>query len=171
MMVRTWPTWLVAGGVVALLVAAAFDVLRSSGSSPSPSILAGSERSLVREQEPTSPPPRCTAQQVALRIENLGGSPALSLDHVWAGPCRTRRLPIDVALLDRAGKAVEATVDIPQAFAPATLSSDKALSAPFSYVYLCGEPKPAFAHANAGPYSARGRLPQNSGACLDDLGP
>jgi hypothetical protein len=108
---------------------------------------------------------------VALRIENLGSSPALSLDHVWAGLCRTRRLPIEVALLDRDGNAVEGTVDIPQAFAPATLSPNKALSAPFSYVYVCGDPKPVFAHVNAGPQSARGRLPRNSGACFDDLGP
>jgi hypothetical protein len=170
-------TWVVVGGIVSLLVVGAVDALRPSGTPTSaskttaaPKRPAGDQISLPVETE-SVPPPRCTAQQLALTIENLGGGPALALLHVWAEPCRTPRLPIEVALLDRAGHSVEATVGIQPAFPPTTLSSNVALSAPFTFVYLCGEPKPVFAVADAGPYSARGRLPRSYGACLEDLGP
>jgi hypothetical protein len=150
------------------------DVLTSSDRPSSTSPAPGSPETGDQRPQPVeaSPePPRCTAQQVALRVEDLGGSPGLALVHVWAEPCSTVRLPIEVALLDRSRSPVEATVNVQAAFAASTLSPDTALSAPFGYVYLCGEPKPVFAFASAGPYSARGRLPRGFGACLDDLGP
>ncbi len=114
---------------------------------------------------------RCTAQQIALRVEKLGGDLALALTHVWGAPCRTPRLPIDVALLDRAGKEVQATVGVQSAFAPTTLSPNVELVAGFNFIYLCGQPEPVRVVAEAGPYPARGRLPRGHAACLNDLGP
>jgi hypothetical protein len=114
--------------------------------------------------------PRCTAGQLALRVENLGGSPALALVHVWAGPCRTARLPIDISVFDRKGKRVQATVLIQRAFAPTTLSPNAEVIAGFNLVYLCGERKPVRVVAEAGAYPARGQLPHGY-ACVDDLGP
>jgi hypothetical protein len=115
--------------------------------------------------------PRCKTQQLAFRLQNLGGGPALALVHAWAGPCRTPRLPISVALLDRRGQAVDATVGVQPTFAPSALSPNAELSAPFNFVYRCGQPRPVRALAEAGPYSTRGRLPEGYGACLHDLGP
>jgi hypothetical protein len=175
--IQTRLTWVVVAGVAALLVAGVVDALRSSGSpassskaSPAPQQPVADQISLPTQEEDTAPPP-CTAQQLGLKIENLGGVAALALVHVWAGPCRTPRLPIEVAVLDRAGEPVEGTIGIQPAFAPTTLSPDGELSAPFSLVYLCGEPKPVRVAAEAGPYAATGRLPRRYAACLEDLGP
>jgi hypothetical protein len=176
---RSRLTWLIVGGVVSVLVAGAVDAFRGSPSRPEPvrnPYLAPSPAPAGAATPPgavsdDSKLPRCKTQQLALDIENLGGSPALALVHAWAGPCRTPRLPIDIALLDRAGHSVEAEISVQRAFAPTTLSPNAELSAPFSYAYLCGEPKPVRVVAEAGPYPARGRLAQIFGACLDDFGP
>lgn len=176
-MIRTPLTWALVGGLVALLVAGAIDVLRSSESPTSESKSTNglqrpaADRTNRRAETEGVPLPRCTAQQLALKIENLGGDPALALVHVWAGPCRTPRLPIEVALLDRAGRSVESAISVQPAFSPTTLSPNAELSAPFSAVYLCGQPKPVRVAAEAGPYPARGRLPRGYVACLEDLGP
>jgi hypothetical protein len=173
---RSRITWAIVGVVAVVTVAAVVDGLRSSRSpvssskaSPAPQQPAD-QISLPTEQESVAPP-RCSVQQLALKIENLGGVVALALVHGRAGPCRTSRLPIEVAVLDRAGEPVEATLSVQPAFAPTTLSPDGELSAPFSFVYLCGEPKPVRVVAEAGPYAARGRLPRRYAACVDDLGP
>jgi hypothetical protein len=114
---------------------------------------------------------RCATQQLALRVESLGGGPVLALVHVWGGPCRTPRLPIEMSLFDRKGTPVQATVGVQSAFAPTSLSPNVEVIAGFTVVYLCGERKPVRFVVEAGPYPARGRLPREYGLCLDDLGP
>jgi hypothetical protein len=178
---RSWLTWLIAGGVAALAIVGAVDALRDSPSRSKPplrnSYLAPSPAPAAQASERS---PRCTTQQLALRVEKLNGTPALELAHVWGQPCRTRRLQIEVGLLDRAGRPLEKyedahtyrlTVGIQRAFAPTTLTPNVAVSAPFSFDYVCGTPRPGWAVANAGPYFARGRLPRGYPACVDDLGP
>jgi hypothetical protein len=178
---RSWLTWLIAGGLGALVIVGIVDALRDSPSRPKPALrnphLAPSPTPAARANERS---PRCTSQQLALRVENLNGTPALELAHVWGQPCRTPRLQIEVGLLDRAGRPLEKyedgrtyrpTVGIQPAFAPTTLAPNVAVSAPFSFDYLCRAPRPAWAVANAGPYSARGRLPHGYPACVDHLGP
>jgi hypothetical protein len=179
---RSWLTWLTAGGLGALVIVGTIDALRDSSSRSKPALrnpyLAPSTAPAAQTNER---PPRCRRGQLALRVENLNGTPTLELAHVSGEPCRTPRLRIQVGLLDRAGRALESqedgltvqqTIGIQRAFAPTTLAPQVAVSAVFSqYVYLCGTPKPVWAVAEAGPYSARGRLPRGYGACLDDLGP
>jgi hypothetical protein len=178
---RSWLTWLIAGGVAAVAIVGTVDALRDSPSRSKPALrnsyLAPSPAPAARASERS---PRCAAEQLALRVENLNGTPALELAHVWGQPCRTPRLRIRVGLLDRAGRALERhedgrtyqqTVGVQSAFAPTTLAPQVAVSAPFSVVYLCGAPKPVWAVADAGPYGAKGRLPRGYPACVDDLGP
>ena len=116
-------------------------------------------------------PDRCAAQQLALRVANLGGGPALALVHVWGPPCRTPRLPVNVALFDRSGQRVEATIGIQSAFAPTTLSPSVEVIAGFNFLYLCGQRRPVRVVAEAGPYPTTGRLPHGIAACIHDLGP
>jgi putative effector of murein hydrolase len=69
-MIRTRITWLIAGGVVALLVVAGIDALRSSDSEATAS---------TRPASTTTPEaadlslPRCTRQQITVSIEIRGG--------------------------------------------------------------------------------------------------
>jgi hypothetical protein len=139
---RSWLTWLIAGGLGALVIVGIVDALRDSPSRPKPALrnphLAPSPTPAARANERS---PRCTSQQLALRVENLNGTPALELAHVWGQPCRTPRLQIEVGLLDRAGRPLEKyedgrtyrpTVGIQPAFAPTTLAPNVAVSAPFA---------------------------------------
>jgi hypothetical protein len=186
-MLRTRLSWLVIGGVAAVLVAAAVDALRSFESkTPSP------ERGLVRDAEregqtleevplaavaetETGPLERCTAPQLALRVERLGGTHFLALAHVWGSPCRTARIPIEVSLLYRKGDLVNpdtAGVSVsPQAFGSTNLSPGVEVIAQLHVSYECGERRPRLLLAEARPYVARNWLPQGHVACVDDLGP
>jgi hypothetical protein len=178
---RSWLTWLIAAGLGALAILGTVDALRDSPSESEPELrnpyLAPSPAPAAQASNRL---PRCRTGQLALRVENLNGTPELALAHVRGEPCLTPRLAIEVALLDRArhairirreGRVFQQTVGIQRAFARTSLSLNVGLSAPFSYVYLCGESKPLWAAAKAGPYSATGRLPREYGTCLHDLGP
>jgi hypothetical protein len=186
-MLRAPVTRLLMGGVAIIVVAAAVDAFRSFESRTPPT-----ERSLVRDADreghtaeevpqttareaETGPLERCTAQQLALRVERLGGSPFLALAHVWGSPCRTTRIPIEVALFDRKGNLVnpkKASVGVsPQAFGSTNLSPGVEVIAELHVSYLCGEPGPRRLLAEARPYVARAWLPRGYVACLDDLGP
>src|SRR5919201_1982854 len=104
-MIRTRLTWVIVGAVFALGVLAAIDVLRSSGApSSSQATPTRAEQFTFPSETESAPVARCKTQQLALKGENLGGSPALALVHAWAGRCRTPRLPIHIALFDRAGR-------------------------------------------------------------------
>jgi hypothetical protein len=70
-------TFVIVGGVVALVVAGSVDVLRRNGFSTSSSNATPTGDHAQAEQLPipetkAAPLARCIAQQLALRIENLG---------------------------------------------------------------------------------------------------
>jgi hypothetical protein len=186
-MLRTRLSWLVIGGVAVILVAAAVDALRSSGSK-TPSTERGLVRDGEREGQPveevplaaaaetgTGPLERCTAGQLALRVESLGGTHLLALAHVWGSPCRTARIPIQASVLYGKGNPVnpdKASAGVwPQAFAPTDLSPGVEVIAEVQMSYLCGTRRPRLLVAEARPYVARKWLPRGSVACLDDVGP
>jgi hypothetical protein len=185
-MLRTPITRILVGGVAVIVVAAAIDAVRSSESRTPPtegSPVRDADRegqaeevaqSTVAKTE-TGPLERCTAGQLALRVERLGGTLVLALAHVWGSPCRTARIPIEVALFGRKGNLVnpdEAGVGVsPQAFGSTTLSSGVEVIAELHVSYLCGAPRPRRLLADARPYVARKWLPRGYVACLDDLGP
>jgi hypothetical protein len=180
-MLRTRLSWLVIGGVAVILIAAAVDSFRSS-EPKAPSAegrLEGGRQTRSIEEVPvtavaeteTGPLERCTAQQLALQVERLGGGPVLALAHVWGKPCRTPRIRIELSLFDRKGEPVQAYTDIQQSFAPTSLSPNVEVIAGFQVTYLCGGQTPRRFVAEARPYVVRGWLPRGYGGCLDDLGP
>jgi hypothetical protein len=185
-MLRTRLSWLVIGGVAVILLAAAVDAFRSSGSKtpqPNGALQDGEQEGHAAEEAPqlavaeteTGPLKRCTAQQLALRVERLGGAPFLALAHVWGSPCSTARIPIEVALFDRKGNLVNpdtAGISVsPQAFGSTNLSAGVEVIAQLHVSYRCGGPRPRRLLAEAVPYVVRKWLPRGYVACLDELGP
>jgi hypothetical protein len=186
-MLRNRLSWLVIGGVAVILVAAAVDAIRSSGSK-TPSSESGLVRDGEREgqtvdevpqtavaETETGPLERCTAGQLALRVESLGGTHLLALAHVWGSPCRTARIPIQASVFYGKGNLVDpdkASVGVwPQAFASTDLSPGVEVIAEVQMSYLCGTRRPRLLVADARPYVARTWLPRGYVACLDDVGP
>jgi len=186
-MLRTHLSWLLVGGVVAVLIAAAIDSLRRS-ESERPRADGGLAQERGRKEEATEEAPlaaapetetapleRCTVGQLALRFEHVGGTPLLALAHVWGSPCRTARIPIEVALFDRNGNPVNAEKASasawPQAFGSTNLSPGIEVIAEIQMSYLCDERRPRRLLAEARPYVVRAWLPRGYGSCLDDLGP
>ena len=154
-------TWVVVAGLTALVVVAAVDALRGSDSKSTSTVPADTEASDL-----------CGPAQLFLRVERLGDGLALVLHHVSGGPCRTRRLPITLTLLDREGLPTKATAGITAAFRPTTHSPNVDVVAPFVVLYTCGTPAPETYAAEAGSYHGGGRLPDSNLVCIDaDLGP
>ena len=108
---RTRFSWLVTGGVAVILVAAAVDAIRSSEPSASSSIR---ETTTERPAGLTTPEslPRCTAQNIGVSIDVLGGTATIVVRHVWGRPCQLAPLPVRLSLTNRLGGRVPlATVE------------------------------------------------------------
>jgi hypothetical protein len=163
-------TWIIVGGLVALLIVAVADALRGS----SPKQEATAYVPLAPNSTPattTAPAPRCQTNQLDLRMESVGSDLALMLAHTEGQPCRTPRLRIDVTLLDGNGQRAKATTSIQEFFAPTDHFRNVEVVAGFTVLYTCGEAEPQRFVAGVGPYSEHGRLPRYKALCLDDLGP
>jgi hypothetical protein len=159
-------TWIVAAGIIALLVVAGIDALHRSGSTSS----LGS-KSVSATAAETAALEVCGPQQLMLSVDRLGDDLALALRKVGETACRTRRLPITLTLLDREGLPAEAATNIQQAFRPTTHSPNVEVFAGFAVLYKCGEAKPETYVAEAGSYHTGGRLPRTDAECLNALGP
>lgn len=110
-MLRTCLSWLVIGGVAVIVVAAAVDAIRSSGPSAlSPSRETATERSAreTRLAVVTTPEsqPRCTAQNIGVSIDVLGGAATIVVRHIWGRPCQLAPLPVRLSLTNRLGGRV-----------------------------------------------------------------
>lgn len=162
MTLRSGLTWAVGAALVALAITATVDALWSS--SPRAADLSGdvsgtsAGRGSGSPREPVDALPPCAAQNLALSIDVLGGSPFIALRHNWGKPCHLARLPVELTVRDRAGRPVrrvgsEASVsgDFPRAFVRLI---------GITYVPTCKQRGPFVAFVTVGPaYSARRRLP------------
>jgi hypothetical protein len=163
-------TWIIVGGLVALLIVGVVDALRCSPPKREATLyvpLAPNSTAATT----TAPAPRCLTNQLDLRMESVGSDLALVLAHTEGQPCRTPRLRIDVTLLDGSGQRAKATASIQEFFAPTDHVSNVEVVAGFTVLYTCGEAKPQRFVARVGPYHDHGRLPRHKALCLDDLGP
>jgi hypothetical protein len=110
-MTRARLTWVIASGVIAVLIAGTVDAIRSSEPSASPpSRETATERSagkttLAAVTTPESLP-RCTVQNLALSIDVLGGTATIVVGHVWGSPCHLAPLPVRLSLTNRFGGRV-----------------------------------------------------------------
>jgi hypothetical protein len=126
-------TWIIVGGLVALLIVGAVDALRGSPPKREATLyvpLAPNSTAATT----TAPAPRCLTNQLDPRMEPVGSDLALVLAHTEGQPCRTPRLRIDVTLLDGSGQPAKATASIQEFFAPTDDSRTSRwwLASPFS---------------------------------------
>ena len=186
-------TWIVLGALAAIVVAAAVDAFRSSGTrSSSPSKASSvpvpsgeppvTEPPPVVEVPPVEPPvtepplvvevppvepPRCTAQQIAVAIEVLGGSASIVVRHVWGKPCHLARLPIDLAVWDRSGRRVRLVRSgVAQSGIAGDFSPRFERLIDITYVRDCDYRGPFLAVVNVGPYGARATLSAKEIHCV-----
>src|ERR687891_220206 len=170
-------TWVVLGALAAIVVVAAVDAFRSSGTrSSSPSKASSvpvppgeppvTELPPVVEVPPVEPP-RCTAQQIAVAIEVLGGSASIVVRHVWGKPCHLARLPIDLAVWDRTGRRVRLVRSgVAQSGIAGDFSPRFERLIDITYVRDCDYRGPFLAVVNVGPYGARATLSAKEIHCV-----
>lgn len=174
-MLRTRFTWVVVGGILALAVAGTVDALLGSESGTAPETGAGlpqprsADALSVPAEVTTAPLPRCTAQQIAVSIDVLGGSATIAVRHVWGSPCHLPRLPIDLTVKDRAGNRVR----LPTTEGSETQSRVGGDFSPgfeqlinITYLPNCDQRGPFRAFVNVGPYFARRKLSGNEVGCF-----
>jgi len=180
-MTRRQLTWVIATGLIAVLIAGAVDAVRSSEPGSSPSRMATTERSAAREM--TIPVaarpvalPRCTAQNIGVSIDVLGGTAQVVVRHVWGRPCQLAPpLPVRLSVDDRVGRRVrlatlaggsvvqshvggdfspgfEQLIDIPYLAEPQLTSCDR--RGPFTAFVIVG------------PYSAQRKLSGSEVGCF-----
>jgi hypothetical protein len=179
-MLRTRLSWLAIGGVMVILLAAAVDAIRSS----EPSARSQS-RETVRERSageptlavPTAPEslPRCTAQNIGVSIDVLGGTATVVVRHVWGRPCHLASLPVRLSVTDRVGRRVrlaglEGDEDVQSRaggdFAP---GFEQLIDVPYlaePQLSNCDRPGPFTAFVIVGPHSAQRKLSGSEVGCF-----
>jgi hypothetical protein len=111
-MARTRLTWVIATGVIAVLIVGTVDAIRSSEpSASSASQKTATERSAAQETTfpgETTPQslPRCTVQHIRVSIEVLGGAATIVVRHVWGSRCHLAPLRVRLLVSDRVGRRV-----------------------------------------------------------------
>jgi hypothetical protein len=173
----------IAAGVIAVVVAGTVDALRSSEpSGSSASRKAVTERSAARAMTApveTTPEglPRCTAQNVGVSIDVLGGTASVVVRHVWGRACRLAPLAVRLSLTDRVGRRVRlAAVDEAHPDVQSRVGGD--FSPGFEQLidipYLaepqpgesCNRKGPFTAFVSVGSYSAQRRLSGSEVGCF-----
>jgi hypothetical protein len=99
-------TWLIAGGLLGLTVAAGVDALHGRSSISEPVLVVTTTTVSVQAAPRTDRLPTCTAPQLQIVIEVPGGSAAVALRHVTGSPCHLGRLPVKLTVRDRHGNLV-----------------------------------------------------------------
>jgi hypothetical protein len=109
-MTRRRLTWVIAAGVLAVSVAVTVDAVRSSEPSGSDRNRAMTEWSAGREtsaaQRKHEPLPHCTAQNIGVSIDVLGGTATVVVQHVWGRPCHLVPVPVRLSVTNRFGGRV-----------------------------------------------------------------
>jgi hypothetical protein len=167
-MTRTRLTWVIVGAVVALLVIAGVDALRSAMSETTASTTTASTTtaSASRRTAPTTTPeradlslPSCTRQEIAVSIEILRGIANNVVRNVGSSSCRLPQLGIELTIKDRAGKQVwqgELSAEESPFGGDFSPGFEQTVHFPSpNFVPHCFRRSPFLALATIGPYSVR----------------
>jgi hypothetical protein len=179
-MTRRQLMWVIAAGVIAVLVAGTVDAVRSEPSGSSPSPVATTEQSAAGATTipvETTPEgfPRCTVQNIGVSIDLLGGTAAVVVRHVWGRPCHLAPLTVRLGVTNRVGRRVRlATLDegpvvpshIEGDFSP---GFEELIDIPYlakPQLTSCDSRGPFTAFVIVGPYSAQRKLSGSEVGCL-----
>jgi hypothetical protein len=139
---RFWTTILVIA-LAAVALAAFVDILRGSSAGPTRASEARSQAAPAT----TAPLPVCEPDQLALELENLGGTNAVSLRHVNGPPCQARDLTLRIFVTTHGRRSEIPLGD--ERVLDGAYSSSVERSVPFS---VCRAGSEFAAEALAGPY-------------------
>ena len=166
-MIRTRFTWLIVGGVIALLIAASVDAFRSSDTE---STAAPTTAPTTAAETAANALPRCTRRQIAVSIEILASElgvdePSVAtivLRHVGGSPCAQAFAGSQFMIRDRAGSRIGFwTLPLGGAFSTGTEQTFR-----LPGVRRCDRRGPFVAVAKVGPYTARrGKLSRSEITC------
>jgi hypothetical protein len=148
-MIRSRVTWVVLGGVAALVVIAVADALRSSGGETS---LPTASAATTTSPQATTPLPNCARRQIALSIEIREGIATVVVQHVSGERCFQPSADFRFLITNRAKQRIGLWT--PPVFAESyRLGQERTFA--LAYVFRCDRPGPFIAKATLGPYSAR----------------
>lgn len=170
-MTRRRLTWVIATGVIAVLVAGTIDAVRSSKpSGSSPSREPATERSAAREttfpvQATPESLPHCTAQHIGVSIDVLGGTATTVVRHVWGSPCHLAPLPVRLSVTDRVGRRVRLNSQS-ESVVEGDFASGFERLIDITYLPNCDQRGPFTAFVIVGPYSAQRRLSGGEVGCF-----
>jgi hypothetical protein len=162
---RKWATRLVLVGIAAIALAAALAIVLSRSDTPRPLPAADRGATTTLVQAPTTTLgeleslPRCEAQQLALALKRLGGSPFVELRHVRGSPCHVGRMRIDLRVYARGGEPVALLSFNGSGRFSGDIAHDTSFLAAFVFLPRCGQRGPFLAVVAAGPYTAKRTLP------------
>jgi hypothetical protein len=157
--------WVIVGALISLILVGTVDAFLSSDEEDSgskettePDALVDRGGTSPREEAEDEPLPPCTAQQLAVSIDLMGGSPFIAVSHAWGNPCHLRRVPIDMTVKDRTGRPVWRAWS--ESGVGGDFSPDFVRLIGINYQRPCGRPRPLVAFVNVGAYSTRRKLPR-----------
>lgn len=161
-MIRTRLTWVVVGGVVALLVVAGVDALRSSESETAASATMASTTALENLDRLS---PRCTRPQIVVSIEVRGGIATNVVREFGSDACHLRRVRLGLTIRDRAGKTVWEGA-MPAFEGNYSPGFEQTVHFPYpNPVPHCDRRGPFLALVTVGPYSVRRNLSGDEIGC------
>ena len=179
-MTRRQLTWVIAVGVIAVLVAGTVDAVHSRPSGSAPIQTATAEKPAARETaipvETTAEAlPLCTAQNIGVSIVVLGGTAAVVVRHVWGRPCHLAPLTVRLGVTNRAGWRVRLASLSEGPVFPSHIEGDfspgfeELIDIPYlakPELTSCDSRGPFTAFVIVGPYSAQRKLSGSEVGCF-----
>jgi hypothetical protein len=170
---RTRLTWVIVACLVALTSAAVVDSLRPNRS-PASQTKPSKHGSVFEARDPLLAPsetaqPRCTAAQIAVSIDVLGGTAVITVHHARGQACHLAPVPVQLKIWDRAGNPVslvasEEGAENPRVGGDFAPGYDQLVN--ITYLRSCNARGPFLAVATVGPHVARRTLSGDEVDCF-----
>jgi hypothetical protein len=165
---RTRLSWAIGGAVAVLAVAGAVDAVHSSEANAPRTLPRPATRETTSAAGTSEALPRCTAQNIGVAVDVLGGSATVVVRHVWGRPCHLVALPVRLSVTDRRGKRARLETNgspseraVDGDFAP---GFERLIDIP--YLANCDRRGPFTAFITVGAYSAQRRLSAGEVGCF-----
>jgi hypothetical protein len=165
---RTRLSWAIGGALGVLAVVGTVDAFRPSEANAPRAMARAAARGATPAAEAPEPLPRCTAQNIGVAVDVLGGSATVVVRHVWGRRCHLAALPVRLSVTDRRGRRVRLETDgspservVDGDFAP---GFERLIDIP--YLANCDGRGPFAAFVIVGPHSAQRKLSAGEVGCF-----